>query len=76
MKEIGFTGYQPNAENAKQQTYAYYSAGNSKVKSSVKWWVRSTTMYNNTGFCSVSETGEGYTNQAATSLGLAPIFKV
>ena len=74
--EIGLSNSLPSAEKSKQQTYAYYSAGSSKVKSSAKWWVRSTTTYNNSGFCSVSETGGNYTNQASTSLGIAPIFKV
>ena len=63
--------------------YAYYSAGNSKVKhkhndtsAKSKWWVRSPVSSNSSSFCHVSVSGNATTYSAAGSHGVAPCFKV
>ena len=70
-------------EASRQQQYAYYSAGNSKVKyrhtstsSTARWWLRSADRYYSNDFAYV-DTG-GYVNyyDANCSLGVAPGFCV
>ena len=63
--------------------YSYYSAGNSKVKykhnntnTPVRWWERSPTYGNSTGFCLVYSSGSSSNYGAHVSLGLSPCFKV
>ena len=63
--------------------YAYYSAGNSKVKynhndtsAKSKWWVRSPVSSKSTSFCHVSVSGVASTNSVKSSFGVAPCFKV
>ena len=63
--------------------YAYYSAGNSKVKynhndtsAKSKWWVRSPVSSNSTSFCHVSVSGVASTYSVKSSFGVAPCFKV
>ena len=63
--------------------YAYYSAGNSKVKykhnatsTAAKWWERSPRSSDTTNFCHVGTNG-GVTNSSAYwSYGVSPCFKV
>lgn len=63
--------------------YAYYAAGNSKVKYSyetlhatAKWWARSPrSMYSN-AFCIVTDDGTATYGIANSSFGVAPCFKV
>lgn len=71
------------AEQNYQKQYAYYAAGNSKVKyrhdsttAHVVWWERSVFVYNNFNFCGVAadSTSSGY--GADYSMGFAPAFKV
>lgn len=81
---FGTRTYANSAEQNYQQQYAYYSAGNSKVKyphsatsSTAYWWERSPYYGgNSTGFCIVSTIGGAYTRTARTSYGLAPAFRV
>ena len=63
--------------------YAYYSAGNSKVKykhhdttTAVYWWMRSPHSGTSTIFCRVSPNGSADDNYARISYGVAPCFKV
>ena len=70
-------------EQNKQAQYAYFAAGNSKVKynhsstgSSVTWWDRSARYDNNSRFCYVGTGGLAGNYNAGSSYGLAPIFKV
>ena len=63
--------------------YAYYSAGNSKVKykhndtgAKSNWWVRSPVSSKSTSFCHVSGSGGSATYSVKCSFGVAPCFKV
>ena len=62
--------------------YAYYSAGNSKVKykhnatgTAAYWWERSPRSSSN-AFCYVYSTGSATWSYANTSIGVSPCFKV
>lgn len=66
-----------------QQQYAYYSAGNSKIKyrhnstgSSARWWLRSPYRHTSTYFARVDASGYVYGSGANGSLGVAPGFCV
>ena len=70
-------------EASKQQQYAYYSAGNSKVKykhnataSAATWWGRSPNPSSSNYFCAVSDSGDAGIVGAPLPLGIAPAFKV
>lgn len=70
-------------ESSKQQQYAYYSAGNSKIKNkhsatgeAAYWWLRSPRSSNSTHFVSVNTGGTVYNNAASYSYGFAPGFCV
>lgn len=63
--------------------YAYYSAGNSKVKyrhnatgSAAFWWERSPYSDARSGFCYVHTNGSANGNIATFSYGVSPAFKV
>ena len=63
--------------------YAYYSAGNSKVKyrhnatsTAVRWWKRSPYSYASASFCFVDTNGKSYAISAGNSYGVSPCFKV
>lgn len=80
---FGNTIYANRYEANYQQQYAYYSAGNSKVKyrhnrtgSSARWWLRSPSASSSAIFAYVLTSGSvsGYT--ANYSLGFAPGFCV
>lgn len=80
---FGTRTYANSAEQNYQQQYAYYSAGNSKVKyrhsatgSTAFWWERSPGYAGSSNFCYVSTTGAAYRSGAGFSLGLAPAFRV
>lgn len=75
--------YSNQYEKNSQVQYAYYSAGNSKVKyrhsatgSAAYWWGRSPIYGNSSGFCSVYTNGTATTSNARYSYGLAPAFMV
>lgn len=70
-------------EQNHQAQYAYYSAGNSKVKyrhsdtSAVSfWWERSPLSDFNSGFCSVHVNGAAASGSSWNSSGVAPVFRV
>lgn len=75
--------YSNQYEKNSQVQYAYYSAGNSKVKyrhsatgSAAYWWERSPYYYDNYAFCIVYTNGTAYFYSAWISIGLAPAFMV
>ena len=70
-------------EKNKQVQYAYYSAGNSKIKykhnstsTAASWWLRSPGAGNNYYFVYVSTSGSVYAGGAYLSIGFAPGFCV
>ena len=80
---FGTRSYANSAEKNYQAQYAYYSAGNSKVKyrhsatgSTAWWWERSPYYYNSAYFCYVSTNGSADGNLARYSSGVAPAFRV
>lgn len=80
---FGTRSYANSAEQNYQKQYAYYSAGNSKVKyrhsatdSTAYWWERSPLFINGSAFCRVNTNGVANHTNARTSYGLAPAFRV
>lgn len=81
---FGNITYANNYEANYQQQYAYYSAGNSKVKyrhdqtgSSVGWWLRSPRAGGSSRFVGVGGGGSVYSASGASySFGFAPGFCV
>ena len=70
-------------ESSKQAQYAYYSAGNSKIKykhdgtsTAAFWWLRSPLAGYSTSFVFVDADGTVYDSYAYFSLGFAPGFCV
>ena len=70
-------------EASKQAQYAYYSAGNSKIKykhndtsTAANWWLRSPEAYYGTAFVCVNLNGTYTSSRASNSLGFAPGFCV
>lgn len=70
-------------EASRQQQYAYYSAGNSKVKyrhtstsSTARWWLRSADRSYSYNFARVGTNGNVSSYFASSSLGVAPGFCV
>ena len=75
--------YSNQYEKNSQVQYAYYSAGNSKVKyrhsatgSTAYWWERSPSYYDAGSFCGVYTGGGADANNSRYSFGLAPAFMV
>lgn len=80
---FGTRSYANSAEKNYQAQYAYYSAGNSKVKyrhsatDSTAWWWERSSRYGASGdFCFVDADGNAYIGNARRFLGVAPIFRV
>ena len=80
---FGTRSYANSSEQNHQAQYAYYSAGNSKVKyrhsatsSTAWWWERSPYYYDGYYFCSVHTNGNASDYSAWSSLGVAPAFRV
>lgn len=80
---FGARSYANSAEKNYQAQYAYYSAGNSKVKyrhsatgSTAAWWERSPNCNASGAFCYVYTNGTAYHYTAKNSDGLAPAFRV
>ena len=80
---FGTRSYANSSEQNHQAQYAYYSAGNSKVKyrhsatSSTAWWWERSPYYGYSGaFCIVSTNGNANYNAARYSYGVAPAFRV
>jgi hypothetical protein len=70
-------------EQNKQARYAYYTAGNSKVKyqhsatsSTATWWCRSACYSYSRAFCLVSTSGSAGNYDVSNSRGVAPCFLV
>ena len=80
---FGTRTYANSAEKNYQAQYAYYSAGNSKVKyrhsatgSTAWWWGRSPYYIGSNGFCVVGTNGGANISGAGSSFGVAPAFRV
>lgn len=77
------SGYSNPNESAKQAQYAYYAAGNSKVKyghsstgSAAPWWLRSPRSSDSTSFVYVNSSATVGCHYAGNSFGFAPGFCV
>ena len=80
---FGSISYGNTNEKNKQAQYAYYSAGNSKIKykhngtsTAAHWWLRSPRASNSAIFVRVYTDGTVAGNIAYYSLGFAPGFCV
>ena len=80
---FGSISYANSNESSKQAQYAYYSAGNSKIKykhdgttTAARWWLRSPVSSNSNRFVIVGTDGTVYYYIAYFSLGFAPGFCV
>lgn len=80
---FGTRSYANSAERNYQAQYAYYSAGNSKVKyrhsatgSTARWWLRSVDAGGSRNFCFVIASGSTGADYAYYSQGFAPAFVV
>ena len=80
---FGARTYANGAERNHQQQYAYYVAGNSKIKyrhdltaTAVFWWERSVYAAYPGLFCAVNSGGTADYSSAYTSYGLAVAFKI
>lgn len=80
---FGARTYASTQEPTYLKQYAYYSAGNSKVKyrhnatdTDVRWWERSPASSHSSSFCAVVAAGSANYYNASISLGVSPAFKV
>ena len=80
---FGSRNYASTQEPTYLKQYAYYSAGNSKVKykhnatsTAAAWRERSPYSANPGVFCFVRTNGTGYANNATYSSGVSPAFKI
>ena len=80
---FGSCTYANSNEASRQQQYAYYSAGNSKIKynhsstgTAVHWWLRSPRRSDSTRFVRVGNYGGVGNGRASLSYGVAPGFCV
>ena len=80
---FGMVKYANSNEKNKQAQYAYYSAGNSKIKykhngtsTAAYWWIRSPIVKGNKSFVYVYTGGEASYTEAYYSIGFAPGFCV
>lgn len=80
---FGSIPYANSNESSKQAQYAYYSAGNSKIKykhdgtsTAAHWWLRSPLAGNSGNFVRVYSDGTVFNSTAYFSLGFAPGFCV
>ena len=80
---FGSRNYASTQEPNYLKQYAYYSAGNSKVKyqhnatsTDAYWWERSSRSDYSDFFCYVNVAGRAYTTIAIASSGVSPAFKV
>ena len=80
---FGARSYANSAEQNYQAQYAYYSAGNSKVRyrhsstgSTAYWWLRSVRADHSYRFCYVDTSGSAGAVNASYSRGFAPAFCV
>ncbi len=80
---FGTISYANSNESSKQAQYAYYSAGNSKIKykhngtsTAARWWLRSPRASSSGIFVFVGTGGSDYHDYASYSIGFAPGFCV
>ena len=80
---FGTRSYANSSEQNHQAQYAYYSAGNSKVKyrhsstsSAAGWWERSPYCTSGSRFCYVGTGGAARSSGVGYSFGVAPAFRV
>ena len=80
---FGSIKYANSNESSKQAQYAYYSAGNSKIKykhdnmsTAASWWLRSPRASNSQRFVTVDTDGTVTISTANYSIGFAPGFCV
>lgn len=80
---FGARTYANSAERNYQQQYAYYVAGNSKIKyrhdstaTAATWWARSVNATTADNFCAVTTNGAATVDGAYSSRGLAVAFKI
>lgn len=80
---FGTNGYATTQEANYLKQYAYYSAGNSKVKhkhnatgTDAFWWERSPGTSDSNFFCVVTPNGDNYYSATYGPDGVAPCFKV
>ena len=80
---FGARTYANSAERNYQKQYAYYVAGNSKIKyrhdstaTAVSWWERSVNATYAANFCYVHTNGTARSSTADYSSGLAVAFKI
>lgn len=80
---FGTNSYATTQEANYLKQYAYYSAGNSKVKhnhnatgTDAFWWERSPGTSDSNFFCAVTPNGDNYYSATYGSNGVAPAFKV
>ena len=80
---FGSISYANSNESSKQAQYAYYSAGNSKIKykhngtrTAARWWLRSPRASSSGIFVFVGTGGSVYHDYASYSIGFAPGFCV
>ena len=80
LSEIEIYGSTANSVSGEGMQYAYYKAGNSKVKnmsgSANYWWERSPASGSSNSFCIVFGLGNAGTRSASTSYGVAFSFCV
>lgn len=80
LAEIEIFGSNPYSVSGEGTQYAYYKAGNSKVKnkggSAYVWWGRSPASNSNSYFCTVNINGSANDNSAGVSYGVAFAFCV
>lgn len=80
---FGSISFANSNESSKQAQYAYYFAGNRKIKykhngiyTAARWWLRSLYASNSGGFVNVDTDGTPVSYNAHVSLGFAPGFCV
>ena len=80
---FGSISYANSNESSKQAQYAYYSAGNSKIKykhngtsTAAYWWLRSLNASSSRGFVRVYTDGDVAASAADNSIGFVPGFCV
>lgn len=80
---FGSCSYANTNEASKQEQYAYYSDGNSKIKykhsatsTAVTWWLRSPSASSSYVFVCVSKQGTVDSRDSRSSIGFAPGFCV
>ena len=78
LSEIEVFGNITYSKSGEGTQYAYYAAGNSKIKtlydSNKNWWTRSPRGNTQTSYCLVTNAGAADDNTAAGGAGMAPAF--